>query len=116
MVKNWKFIDALAERLRTAHFDGLGCGTHGVNACVHCFGPSPMSATEIAEEVDRFLREQSSNKFKLGDKVYKPEGYKFPGTVVSVFEKTTGEVRLVVEDDRGLLHIFNESQLDFRTD
>jgi hypothetical protein len=51
-------------------------------------------------------------KFKIGDRVYKIVGYKFPGTVVSVFETTTGKVRLVVEmDNYGLLHIFSEENL-----
>ena len=51
-------------------------------------------------------------KFKIGDKVDKLTGYKFPGTVVSVFETTAGKIRLVVEmDNYGLLHIFNEDGL-----
>lgn len=54
-------------------------------------------------------------KFKVGDKVDKITGYTFPGTVVSVFETTTGKVRLVVEmDNHGLLHIFNEDGLKKR--
>jgi len=52
-------------------------------------------------------------KFKIGDKAYKPKGYKFPCTIVSVFETTEGEIRVVAEmDDYGLLHIFNEGQLE----
>lgn len=52
-------------------------------------------------------------KFKIGDKIYKPKGYKFPGTVVSVFKTTLGETRIVAEmSDNGMLHIFNESQLE----
>lgn len=52
---------------------------------------------------------------KTGDKVNKKEGYKFPGTVVAVFKKTTGETRVVVEmDEYGLLHIFNPEQLKVR--
>ena len=44
---------------------------------------------------------------------YKPKGYKFPGTIVSVFETTAGEVRLVAElDHLKMLHIFNETQLE----
>ena len=55
----------------------------------------------------------SELKFKVGDKVYKPKGYKFPSTVVSVFKTTNGDVRIVAEmDDNGMLHIFNESQLE----
>lgn len=51
-------------------------------------------------------------KFKVGDRVDKKEGYHFPGTVVSVFVTTTGKTRLVVEmDNYGLLHIFNEDGL-----
>lgn len=52
-------------------------------------------------------------KFKVGDKVYKPKGYKFPGIVVSVFYTTKNEVRIVAEMiDNGMLHIFNENQLE----
>ena len=52
-------------------------------------------------------------KFSVGDKAYKPKGYKFPCTVVSVFTTVIGNVRVVAEmDDYGLLHIFNESQLE----
>ena len=52
-------------------------------------------------------------KFKVGDKAYKPKGYRFPCTIVSVFETVGGNVRVVAEmDDYGLLHIFNEDQLD----
>lgn len=49
---------------------------------------------------------------KIGDRVNKIKGYSFPGIVVAVFETTKGEIRVVVEmDNFGLLHIFNESQL-----
>ena len=27
------------------------------------------------------------DKFKIGDKIYKPKGYKFPGIVVSVYKQ-----------------------------
>lgn len=57
----------------------------------------------------------SEFKFKIGDKVFKPKGYKFPGTVVSVFLTTAGEKRVVAElEDNGMLHIFAESQLELR--
>lgn len=56
-----------------------------------------------------------SCKFKIGDKVFKPKGYKFPGTVVSVFQTTGGDTRIVAEmSDNGMLHIFNENQLEIR--
>ncbi len=52
-------------------------------------------------------------KFKVGDRAYKPKGYKFPCTIVSVFKTINGSVRLVAEmDDYGMLHIFNEDQLE----
>ena len=57
------------------------------------------------------------DKFKVGDKVYKPKGYKFPGTVVSIFQTTSGETRIVAEmEDNGMLHIFNESQLELQNE
>jgi hypothetical protein len=47
-----------------------------------------------------------------GDKVSKTGGdYRFDGTVVGVFPKLSGEVRYVVEDDRGCLHIYSEKNL-----
>ena len=55
----------------------------------------------------------SETKFKVGDKAWKPKGYKFPCTIVSVFTTVSGETRVVAEmDEYGLLHIFNESQLE----
>jgi hypothetical protein len=52
-------------------------------------------------------------KFKVGDKVHKPKGYSFVGTVVSVFMTTSGEIRIVAEmRDNGMLHVFNEAQLE----
>lgn len=57
--------------------------------------------------------EEKKFKFKVGDEVYKPKGYKFPGIVVSVFETTNGDIRIVAEmKDNGMLHIFSESQLE----
>lgn len=54
-------------------------------------------------------------KFEVGDKVFKPKGYKFPGTIVSIFKTTSGETRIVAEmEDNGMLHIFNENQLEKR--
>ncbi|WP_168160802.1 helix-turn-helix domain-containing protein [Weeksella sp. HMSC059D05] len=52
------------------------------------------------------------SKFRIGDKVYKPKGYKFPGEVRAIFTNTRNEIRIVAEmEDNGMLHIFNESQL-----
>ncbi len=53
------------------------------------------------------------SKFTVGDKAHKPKGYKFPCTIVGVFETINGEIRIVGEmDEYGLLHIFNENQLE----
>jgi hypothetical protein len=55
------------------------------------------------------------NKFKIGDKVWKPEGYAFDGEVRSVFKTTKGQTRIVAElDGNGMLHIFSEHQLEPR--
>ena len=52
---------------------------------------------------------------KVGDKVEKVSGYKWPGVVVSVFDTLSGERRVVVEctvaEIAGALHIYYEKQL-----
>ena len=54
-------------------------------------------------------------KFQVGDKIRKPKGYAFDGTIVSVFQNTKGDIRVVAElDGKGMLHIFSESQLEKR--
>lgn len=55
-------------------------------------------------------------KIKVGDRVAKAKGYNFPGTVRSVFENHRGDILVVVEfwHDTGLLHIFNENQIDLQ--
>jgi hypothetical protein len=53
--------------------------------------------------------------FNIGDKVDKVFGYRFPGDVRAVFRTTQGNLRYVVElEQYGLLHIFNEEQLQKR--
>ena len=50
--------------------------------------------------------------YKIGDKVSKTGGdYRFDGTIVSCFSKLSGYIRYVVEDDRGVLHIYSERNL-----
>lgn len=52
----------------------------------------------------------------VGDHVVKRGGdYTFEGVVVAKFNKRSGAVRVVVEDDRGLLLIMNAKQLEFAT-
>ena len=55
--------------------------------------------------------QEEEAKMQIGDKVEKISGYRFIGTVVSVFKKVTGEERLIVENSDGLLHIFKEENL-----
>lgn len=51
-------------------------------------------------------------QFKLYDKVEKVGGdYTFVGIVMAVFTKSSGQIRYVVEDDRGVLHIYSASNL-----
>jgi len=53
-----------------------------------------------------------SHPFQVGDRVEKIGGdYYFEGVVVSVFSKLSGEVRYVVENGHGVLHIYNGKQL-----
>ena len=80
---------------------------------------SMMSKIELGTDVIDELRRlkgiinQTETKFKVGDKAHKPKGYKFPCTIVGVFETIAGEVRVIGEmDEYGLLHIFNENQLE----
>jgi len=50
--------------------------------------------------------------FNVGDKVEKVGGdYTFVGIGGSVFGKLSGAIRLVVEDDRGVLHVYSEKIL-----
>lgn len=52
---------------------------------------------------------------KIGDKVEKHSGYKYPGEIRAIFTNRAGKVRYVVEalheDFEGMLHIFNGDQL-----
>jgi hypothetical protein len=61
----------------------------------------------------------AASAFSIGDQVRKRAGYEYPGVVVSVFTTRAGAVRYVVEADHpafaGMLHIFNEEQLERRS-
>ncbi len=51
-------------------------------------------------------------ELNIGDKVEKIGGdYTFIGIVVSKFGKLSGKIRFVVEDDRGILHVYSEKNL-----
>ena len=49
----------------------------------------------------------------LGQRVKKEGGdYTFEGVLIAIIRKRSGAFRYVVEDDRGLLFIFNLAQLE----
>jgi hypothetical protein len=43
--------EAIVKELSVQHFSGQECGTNGVTACSHCYGPSPMTSREIANAI-----------------------------------------------------------------
>jgi hypothetical protein len=53
--------------------------------------------------------------FRIGDKVEKVVGYRFPGVILSGFRKLNGDQRYAVEctapDVEGVIHIFAEGDL-----
>lgn len=53
---------------------------------------------------------------KVGDKVQKIKGYKWPGVVVGVFDTLAGKPRIVVEctvpEVAGALHIYSPDQIE----
>lgn len=52
------------------------------------------------------------DELRIGDEVEKVGGdYSFHGIVRCVFAKASGAVRVVVEDDRGILMIYSEKHL-----
>lgn len=51
---------------------------------------------------------QEEKVYTVGDAVEKVGGdYQFEGTVVAAFKKLSGVMRYVVEDDRGVLHVYS---------
>lgn len=55
-------------------------------------------------------------RFGAGEYVRKKGGdYTFEGFVVAAFRKSTGAVRYVVEDDRGVLHVYSTANLELVT-
>jgi hypothetical protein len=79
------------------------------------FGTALTQTDNDQDEVLLCKQIKLKTKFKIGDKAVKPKGYQFPCTIVSVFTTKKGNVRVVAEmDGYGLLHIFNENQLEHR--
>lgn len=57
------------------------------------------------------------SQFKIGDQVRKVTGdYQLDGEVRSVFSTRAGKIRVVVEHERGFLHIYNETNLAYTQD
>jgi len=55
------------------------------------------------------------HEFKEGNRVVKRGGdYTFDGVVISRFTKRSGAVRYAVENDDGIVHIFNGKQLELK--
>ena len=58
---------------------------------------------------------EAGGVLRVGTLVSKQGGdYRFDGAVVACFEKLSGAVRYVVEDDRGVLHIYSRKNLVVR--
>lgn len=76
-----------------------------------------QAGMRTAEQMRRAEKAEAAAKpwsgvFQVGDKVEKVGGdYTFPGPVVAAFCKLSGAQRYVVEDDRGVLHIFSDKNL-----
>lgn len=52
------------------------------------------------------------NDFTVGAMVHKIGGdYTFEGWIVAAFMKRSGAMRYVVEDDRGILHVYSAKNL-----
>lgn len=61
---------------------------------------------------DNMLKLPEAN---VGDKVRRVNSdYEFVGTLVSVFKKTSGLTRYVVEDDRGVLFIWRRENFEIK--
>ena len=73
-----------------------------------------MGSVGLSKEPEAGMTELKHHLLKVHDLVVKEGGdYSFEGCVVGVITKRSGAVRYVVEDDRGLLFIFNRKQLVF---
>ena len=74
---------------------------------------------DLSNYLRTILMDSLRPTFKVGDKVAKNKGYIFEGEVIGVCKNSKGEIRVVVEHSQsktltrgGMLHIFNEKQLD----
>jgi hypothetical protein len=84
-------------------------GLGGLVATVVCKWKRHRRCKRVAERASLGLG------YEIGDPVYKKGGdYTFEGEVRAVLIKRSGERRYVVEDDRGVLHIYSDGNLRAR--
>jgi hypothetical protein len=74
----------------------------------------PKATRDVSKVLKELEKNVNDYKFAVGDEVWKPKGYKFDSTIVAVFKTTKGQKRVVAENADGLLHIFNEDNLELR--
>lgn len=84
-------------------------------------GFDPKIVKSCVDRIESVLAEIESNypmidsELEVGVPVVKRGGdYVFVGTIVTVFPKLSGALRCVVEDDRGILHIYSAKNLEKR--
>lgn len=92
---------------------GLKDNSQGFKECFDCSQKigSPTLCAQCLWVRENY-KPEIKPKFEVGDKAIKSKGYKFDSEIVSVFRTTAGEIRIVAENGDGLLHIFNESNLE----
>jgi hypothetical protein len=100
---------------------GKKCGTQGVLTYIDEQKPSYLMEVRIGSfqescTVFHYEIEYDTADLRIGDRIKKVSGYKYPGVVVSVFRNLKGEDRYVVEcsvpEVAGMLHIYNRNQLE----
>jgi hypothetical protein len=96
--------------------DSLNCRTCKAHGDAMCVCPVLIRRTDTPDAAEFWRRaerdEADQSKFQPGQRVRKPKGYRFDATILAVFKNLSGEWRVVAENGDGLLHIFNESQLE----
>ena len=63
------------------------------------------------ENFENIMKNESEEILPVGTLVEKPLGYRFDGTVVSVFWTLEKKLRYVVQNGDGILHIFSPNQI-----
>lgn len=88
---------------------------HAWSECKECYAEH-LVANEEARKFDEHIKGLEAKIPRVGSLVEKVGGdYTFVGTVVAKFKKLSGMIRYVVEDDRGVLHVYSDKNLKVRT-